>query len=127
HPANGPVMATDAPDMGVDIGGVRLKNPVMAASGTFGYGLEWEPLIDLGELGAIVVKGLSREPMPGNPPPRLATTPSGMLNFVGLQNVGVDRFIREKLPRLRRHPVPIVANIFGKSVEEYAEVARRLE
>lgn len=114
-------------DMTVEFAGLRLKNPVIAASGTFGYGYEWAPLLDLNELGGIVVKGLSREPMPGNPPPRLATTPSGMLNFVGLQNVGVKGFIRDKLPKLASYDGAVIANVFGKSVEDYAEVVRQLE
>lgn len=113
--------------MSVEFAGIRLKNPVLAASGTFGYGLEWEPLLDLNALGGFVTKGLSREPMPGNPPPRLATTPSGMINYIGLQNVGVDAFIREKLPRLAAYRTVVIVNVFGKSVEEFVEVVRRLE
>ena len=114
-------------DMSVEFAGLRLKNPVIAASGTFGYGLEWESILDLNELGGLVTKGLSREPMAGNPPPRLAVTPTGMLNFIGLQNVGVDAFIRDKLPRLARFRTAVIANVFGKSVEDYVEVVRRLE
>jgi len=114
-------------DMSVAFAGLRLKNPVIAASGTFGYGLEWESILDLNELGGLVTKGLSREPMAGNPPPRLAVTPTGMLNFIGLQNVGVDAFIRDKLPRLARLRTAVIANVFGKSVEDYVEVVRRLE
>ena len=87
--------------MTVEFAGLRLANPVIAASGTFGYGVEFASILDLNELGGLVVKGLSREPMAGNPPPRLVETPSGMLNSIGLQNVGVDAFIREKLPRLQ--------------------------
>ena len=115
------------PDMTVEFAGLRLKNPVIAASGTFGYGLEWASLLDLNELGGLVTKGLSLEPMPGNPPPRLAVTPSGMINYIGLQNVGVDAFIRQKLPKLAAVRTAIIANVFGTSVEEYAEVVRRLE
>ncbi len=115
------------PDMTVEFAGLRLANPVIAASGTFGYGVEFESLLDLNELGGLVVKGLSREPMAGNPPPRLVETPSGMLNSVGLQNMGVDAFIREKLPRLRSFRTAVIANIFGEAVEDYVEVARRLE
>ena len=118
---------TDQRDRTVEFAGLRLRNPVIAASGTFGYGLEWEAVLDLNELGGLVAKGLSREPMPGNPPPRLAVTPSGMINFIGLQNVGVDAFIREKLPRLALLQTAVIANVFGKSVEEYVEVVRRLE
>jgi dihydroorotate dehydrogenase (NAD+) catalytic subunit len=116
-----------APDSSVAIAGLRFKNPVIAASGTFGYGLEWDSILDLSELGGLVTKGLSRDPMPGNPPPRLAVTTSGMINFIGLQNVGVDRFIREKLPKLARLKTVVIANVFGRSVDEYTEVARRLE
>ncbi|MBI2819721.1 MAG: dihydroorotate dehydrogenase [Acidobacteria bacterium] len=111
----------------VEFVGLRLKNPVIAASGTFGYGLEWESVLDLNELGGLVTKGLSIVPMPGNPPPRLAVTPSGMINFIGLQNVGVDAFIREKLPRLAALKTAVIANVFGKSVEDYVEVVRRLD
>jgi len=118
---------TDQRDRTVEFAGLRLRNPVIAASGTFGYGLEWEAVLDFNELGGLVTKGLSREPMPGNPPPRLAVTPSGMINFIGLQNVGVDAFIREKLPRLALLQTAVIANVFGKSVEEYVEVVRRLE
>ena len=112
--------------MAVSIGGLRLKNPVMTASGTFGYGDEYAPYVDLNCLGAVVVKGLSLEPRAGNPPPRIMQTPCGMLNEVGLQNIGVKAFIREKLPFLRDHDVAVVANIFGESVEEYAAVAELL-
>ena len=112
--------------MAVSIGGLRLKNPVMTASGTFGYGDEYAPYVDLNCLGAVVVKGLSLEPRAGNPPPRIMETPCGMLNEVGLQNIGVKAFIREKLPFLRDHDVAVVANIFGESVEEYAAVAELL-
>ncbi len=109
--------------MAVSIGSLRLKNPVMTASGTFGYGEEYAPYVDLNRLGAVVVKGLSLEPRAGNPPPRIMETPCGMLNAVGLQNIGVKAFIREKLPFLRDHDVAVVANIFGESVAEYAAVA----
>lgn len=122
---------TDAPDMTpdmtVDCAGLRLKNPILAASGTFGYGLEFSSLLDLNELGGFVVKGLSREPMAGNPSPRLVETPAGMMNSVGLQNVGVDAFIREKLPRLRTLQTAVIANVFGYETEDYVEVVRRLE
>jgi dihydroorotate dehydrogenase (NAD+) catalytic subunit len=111
----------------VDLAGLRLNNPIIAASGTFGYGLEWASVLDLNELGGLVTKGLSLVPMPGNPPPRLAVTPSGMLNFVGLQNVGVEAFIQDKLPRLALLKTAVFVNVFGRSVEEYVEVVRRLE
>lgn len=116
-----------AVDLAVNIGSLRLANPVIAASGTFGYGIEFAPLTDLNKLGGIVVKGLSLEPMEGAAPPRLVPTAAGMLNAVGLQNIGVRRFIAEKLPALRAYRTQIIANIFGHSVEEYAEVARHLE
>ena len=113
--------------MAVEFAGLRLKNPVIAASGTFGYGLEFEPLLNLNELGGLVVKGLSREPMMGNPPPRLAETPAGLLNSVGLQNVGVHAFLRDKLPRLKQLGTAVMANVFGETTEDYVEVVRRLE
>ncbi|PYU21485.1 MAG: dihydroorotate dehydrogenase [Acidobacteria bacterium] len=114
-------------DLSVEIGALHLANPVIAASGTFGYGIEFAGLTDLNRLGAIVVKGLSLEPMEGAPAPRLTTTPGGMINAVGLQNVGVRRFISEKLPALRSYHTPIIANVFGRSADEYAEVIRYLE
>jgi len=114
-------------DLAVDVGAVHLANPIIAASGTFGYGIEFAELTDLNRLGAIVVKGLSLEPMEGAPAPRLAPTPAGMINAVGLQNVGVRRFIAEKLPALRPYRTQVVANVFGKTVDEYAEVVRQLE
>ncbi|MCF8081101.1 MAG: dihydroorotate dehydrogenase [Desulfobacterales bacterium] len=117
----------DSPDLRVDIGGLVLKNPVMTASGTFGYGREFAELVDLKRLGAVVVKGLSLQPSMGNPPPRIAETACGMLNAIGLENVGVDAFIREKLPFLETLSVPVIVNIYGKSVEEYAELAGRLD
>ena len=110
----------------VTIGGIPLKNPVIAASGTFGYGIEFSPLLDLNELGGIVVKGLSLKPYPGNPPPRIMETTGGMLNSIGLQNIGVDSFIKEKLPLLRNYDVAIFVNIFGHTIEEYVNIARRL-
>ena len=114
------------PDLTVAIGGLVLKNPVMTASGTFGYGEEYAPYCDLSRLGAVVVKGLSLEPRPGNQPPRIIETPSGMLNAVGLQNVGVRAFLSEKLPFLRRCDTAVIANIFGETVDEYRRVAHIL-
>jgi dihydroorotate dehydrogenase (NAD+) catalytic subunit len=114
-------------DLSVQLGALRLRNPIIAASGTFGYGLEFAHLVDLNALGAIVVKGLSREPIEGAPPPRLYPTPSGMLNAIGLQNVGVRAFVTEKLPVLRKYVTPIVANVFGYATEDYVEVIRTLE
>jgi len=106
---------------------VRLANPVIAASGTFGYGAEFANLTDLNRLGGIVVKGLSLEPMEGAPSPRLVPVSAGMLNAVGLQNVGVRNFVAEKLPLLRSYRTQIIANVFGRTAGEYAEVARHLE
>jgi dihydroorotate dehydrogenase (NAD+) catalytic subunit len=107
--------------------GIRLKNPVLAASGTYAYGLEFKALADLNALGGLVVKGLSREPMEGNPPPRLFETQAGMINSIGLQNIGVRAFVRDKLPALRTIDTAIFANVFGYAVEDYTEVARVLE
>ena len=121
------VTSAGAVDLTVQIGAVRLRNPILAASGTFGYGVEFAHLVDLNRLGGIVVKGLSREPMEGAPAPRLCETPSGMLNAVGLQNIGVRAFVAEKLPVLRKYDTAIIANVFGYSVEDYVEVIRVLE
>jgi dihydroorotate dehydrogenase (NAD+) catalytic subunit len=115
------------PNMRVNIGGIEIKNPVMTASGTFGYASEFDDLMDLNRLGAIVVKGLSLEPSKGNPPPRIVETPCGMLNAIGLENVGLAAFVEKKLPFLRRLDPPVFVNVYGKSTEEYAELAARLE
>lgn len=115
------------PDLGVNIGTLRLKNPVLTASGTFGYGLEFADKLDLNSLGGVCVKGLSLKPRPGNLPPRIMETPAGMLNAIGLQNVGVSYFISEYLPRLREFDTAVIANIFGETVEEYAAVAAALD
>ncbi len=115
------------PALAVTLCGIALQNPVIAASGTFGYGLEFEKIVDLNQLGAIVTKGLSREPIAGNPAPRLWQTEAGMMNSVGLQNVGVRAFVAEKLPKLRMHKVPIIANVFGYAIDDYLEVVRVLE
>ncbi len=117
----------DEPRLATTLCGIKLRNPVLAASGTFGYGIEFEKLVDLNKLGGIVTKGLSREPIAGNPSPRLWHTASGMINSVGLQNVGVSAFIRDKLPKLRQYSVPVFANVFGYAVEDYVEVIRSLE
>jgi dihydroorotate dehydrogenase (NAD+) catalytic subunit len=114
-------------DLSVAVGALRLRNPIIAASGTFGYGLEFAHLVDLSRLGAFVTKGLSREPIDGAPAPRLCETPSGMLNAVGLQNVGVKAFVEKKLPELRKFDVPVIANVFGYCLEDYVEVIRTLE
>jgi dihydroorotate dehydrogenase (NAD+) catalytic subunit len=113
-------------NLSVDIGGIVLKNPVMTASGTFGFGTEFASIVDLNRLGGIIVKGLSLKPAAGNPPPRIVETPCGMLNAIGLENIGVEIFIREKLPLLESVTTPVFANIYGKTVEEYAEIAARL-
>ena len=116
-----------AVDLSVQIGALRLRNPILAASGTFGYGIEFAHLVELNRLGGFVVKGLSKEPIAGAPPPRLCETPSGMLNAVGLQNVGVRAFVAEKLPLLRKFDTAVVANVFGYALDDYAEVIRVLE
>ncbi len=115
------------PDLSVALGPLRLRNPVMVASGTFGYGPEYADLVDLNRLGALVVKGISLEPWAGNPPPRTVETASGLINAIGLQNPGVDGFLRTYLPFLRRFDVPVIVNIWGRTVEEYAAVARRFD
>jgi len=107
--------------------GIALRNPVLAASGTFGYGVEFEKQVDLNALGGIVVKGLSREPIEGNPPPRVFETQSGMINSIGLQNIGVRAFAAEKLPALAKLRTAVFANVFGYEIEDYVEVVRVLE
>ena len=114
------------PNLRVKIGGIEMKNPVTVASGTFGFGQEMAEFYDLSRLGAIVVKGTSLKPWHGNEYPRTCETPSGMLNAIGLQNDGIDSFINEKLPFLRQYDVPVIVNIVGHSLEEYIEVAARL-
>jgi len=121
------VSAAKAVDLSVQIGALRLRNPILAASGTFGYGLEFAHLVNLNRLGGFVTKGLSKEPLEGAPPPRLYPTPSGMLNAVGLQNVGVRAFVAEKLPVLRKFATAIIANVFGYTLDDYVEVIRVLE
>jgi dihydroorotate dehydrogenase (NAD+) catalytic subunit len=121
------VIPAAAPDLTSRVGSVVLKNPVMSASGTFGYGLEFTPFYDISRLGAVIVKGLSLLPTPGNAPQRIVETAAGMLNAIGLQNIGVERFVREVVPRLADAGATYVANIYGRTIEEYEEVARRLE
>ncbi len=111
----------------VKIGGLKLRNPVMTASGTFGYGEEYSGFVDLNKLGAIVVKGISLKPMQGNPPPRIAETPCGMLNAIGLQNVGLELFLKEKLPFLRKFDTRVIVNILGNSLKEYQQIAEALD
>ncbi|MCW2277223.1 dihydroorotate dehydrogenase [Heliophilum fasciatum] len=114
-------------DLSVKLGPLAMKNPITTASGTFGFGLEFASMVDLGRLGAIVVKGTTLEPREGNPVPRMAETPGGMLNSIGLQNPGVDAFIRDYLPPLRAIDTPIIVNISGNTVEEYGELAAKLD
>lgn len=117
---------TEGVDLQVNIGNLRLANPVLTASGTFGYGQEFESLVTLNRLGGIIVKGISLEPRPGNPPPRIIETSCGMLNAIGLENVGVERFIEEKLPFFENIESPVIVNILGDSIEEYSQLAQRL-
>jgi dihydroorotate dehydrogenase (NAD+) catalytic subunit len=121
------VTTAAAIDLSTSVGSLRLRNPIIPACGTFGYGIEFADLVNLNALGAFVVKGLSREPIEGAPAPRVVETPSGMLNAIGLQNVGVRAFVAEKLPVLRNYDTPIIANVFGYALEDYAEVIRILE
>ncbi len=115
------------PRLEVEVGRIRMKNPVMSASGTFGYGEEFSPFIDLDKLGAMVLKGITLKPKMGNPPPRIIETPSGILNSIGLQNVGLEVLVKEKLPYLNKFATPIIINISGDTLEEYIELARRLD
>jgi len=114
------------PDLSVKVAGVRFSNPVLVASGTFGYGEEYDVLIDLSKLGGIITKSITLSPREGNPPPRTVETTCGMLNAIGLANVGVDRFIKEKLPFLRKLGTRIIVNVAGSTIQEYVEVVRRL-
>jgi dihydroorotate dehydrogenase (NAD+) catalytic subunit len=120
-------MISPSSRLNVTLCGVALRNPIIAASGTFGYGIEFDKLVDLNALGGLVVKGLSREPMEGNPEPRLWETRAGMINSVGLQNIGVRAFVKEKLPQLTKLQTAVFANIFGYATEDYVEVVRVLE
>ncbi len=113
-------------DLSVTVGGLRLANPLIAASGCFGYGVEYADAVDLASLGGIAVKGLFLNEREGHPPPRIVETPSGMLNAIGLQGIGVRRFINEKLPELRRHRAVVIVNICGTTIDEYVELARIL-
>jgi dihydroorotate dehydrogenase (NAD+) catalytic subunit len=114
------------PDTTVNLAGITLKNPVMSASGTFGYGQEYVDFVPPESLGAVVTKGISLKPRQGNPPPRIVETPAGMLNAIGLENVGLDAFVRDKLPWLKDRGAVVVANIYGETVDEYARVAEGL-
>lgn len=115
------------PDISVNLGGLSLKNPVMTASGTFGYGKEFESVFDLNRLGAIVVKGISIKPMRGNPPPRIVETAAGMLNAIGLANIGIESFLKDKLPWLNTLNTEVIVNIYGHSINEYGELASALK
>ncbi len=114
------------PDLSVQVGPLSFKNPVLTASGTFGYGREFSPVLDPGLLGGIVVKGISLEPMPGNPPPRIVETPCGMLNAIGLANVGLEAFLSEKLPWLQKLNTAVIVNIYGHTLDDYGAVAAGL-
>jgi dihydroorotate dehydrogenase (NAD+) catalytic subunit len=118
---------SNKPDLKINIAGLNLQNPVMTASGTFGYAREFDHLVDLNRIGGIIVKGLSLKPTKGNPPPRIVETPCGMLNAIGLENVGIEAFIEEKLPFLKGLAPPVIANIYGKKEEEYVQLAVRIE
>src|SRR5271169_1835591 len=121
------VSASNRVDLGVQVGALRFRNPILAAGGTFGYGVEFEHLVDFDRLGGIVTKGISKEPIEGAPAPRLCETPSGMLNAIGLENVGVEAFLKEKLPLLQKYNTHVIVNVFGYCLEEYVDVIRRLE
>lgn len=114
-------------DLNVKIGNMSMKNPVMTASGTFGYGKEYAEFFDLSRLGGVVVKGISLKPMEGNPTPRICETPCGMINSIGLQNVGLENFLSEKLPYLRNFMTKIIVNVLGNTIEEYVEISNRLD
>jgi dihydroorotate dehydrogenase (NAD+) catalytic subunit len=114
-------------NLSVTIGNLKLKNPVMTASGTFGYGEEYSEFVDLNKLGAIVVKGISLKPMEGNPPPRIWETPCGMLNSIGLQNVGLKKLLEEKLPYLKQFNTPVIANILANTVQGYVQLSKALD
>ena len=120
------VKQEDMVSLNIDLAGIKMKNPVMVASGTFGYGEEYSQFLDLRELGAIVVKSISLLPRAGNQPPRIAETPAGMLNAIGLQNVGLERFVADKMPFLRDLGIPIIVSIAGEDVSEYVELAEKL-
>ncbi len=115
------------PDMTVEVAGIKMRNPVMTASGTFGYGAEFADYLDLESIGAMITKGLSLKPKAGNPTPRIVETPGGMLNAIGLQNVGIDAFIEHKLPFLQNVDTPVIVNLYGNTLEEYGAVAARLD
>lgn len=114
-------------DLAVEVAGLRFENPILSASGTFGYGLEFAPLADLGLFGGLVTKGLSLEPRPGNPAPRICETRGGMLNSIGLQNIGIEAFVKDVLPGLKDYPAQVIVNLFGSSKDDYVTLAERVE
>src|SRR5512139_3738532 len=118
--------AANGVHLAVEFAGIRMQNPVLSASGTFGYAKEFEQYLDLNRLGALVVKTITRLPRPGNPAPRIVETPAGMLNAIGLQNVGIEAFIREKLPYLRTLSPPLIVNVAGESVVDFRELTKRI-
>ncbi len=120
------MISNQKPDLRVTFCGIELRNPVIAASGTFGYGVEFEDIVALNKIGAFVTKGLSKEPMRGNPPPRIVETAAGMLNAIGLQNMGITAFIEQKLPAIQKLPCPAIANVFGGCIEDYCAVIAAL-
>ena len=119
--------SVEAPDLRVKLAGLELGNPILTASGTFGYGLEFAHLVRLERLGGIVTKGLSPQPIKGNPPPRVCETRGGMINSIGLQNIGIERFIADVLPGLRRYPAKVIVNVFGRTVDDYQRVVALAE
>jgi len=121
------VNSLDRVDLTVQVGALRLRNPIITAAGTFGYGIEFAHLVDLNRLGGVVTKGISNQPIAGAPAPRLCETPSGMLNAVGLQNIGVEAFLRDKLPLLQNYNTHVIVNVFGYCLEEYMNVIAKLE
>ena len=122
-----PVKIQTKPDLSIDFAGIKLKNPVLTASGTFGYGEEFADFVDLNKLGGVIVKGVSLKPIRGNPPPRIWETPAGMLNAIGLENPGIDVFVNQKLPYLGQFDTAVIVNVFGYSLEEYVGVVERLD
>src|SRR6266478_3749404 len=127
RPVPPPPSGSGPPDLTVSFAGISFKNPVIAASGTFGYGVEFDDIVQLEKLGGFVVKGLSREPMPGNPPPRVFETAAGMLNSIGLQNIGARAFVEEKLPLLRKiKNITVIANVFGCTTKDYEDTVKIL-
>ena len=113
-----------SPSLKINLAGLELESPILTGSGTFGYGLEYLPIIDADDLGALVVTGTTWEPRPGNPPPRIWETPSGILNAIGLENPGVNVFIQKKLPQIVSYDLPIIVNVAGNTLDEYAQVIR---